>query len=259
MAISTLDSIARMILWAAAIWLFRQHHKAPEDFAVSRGAMSVNWLYDHVFDIFDEPLAFPITKWINQRPYPAGLMHFFGLFGSSYIIPTTPETLKDVLSTHAYDYEKATAFKTYTTRFWGHGIVSQEQEEHRQNRKLYLPVFNQGNVRKLARTLFTKATQFADRIADPEVADDSPLPHLRRAGVSCAVVPIVKVSALVSLDVTGILAYGVDFEAIRGQRPDIFEAHEMLLASTREKRMLFLLYNLAPRWFLNLMPFPGGQ
>ncbi|RAH74947.1 cytochrome P450 [Aspergillus aculeatinus CBS 121060] len=42
-------------------------------------------------------------------------MHFFGLFGSSYIIPTTPETLKDVLSTHAYDYEKASAFKKYTT------------------------------------------------------------------------------------------------------------------------------------------------
>ncbi|PYI35496.1 cytochrome P450 [Aspergillus indologenus CBS 114.80] len=291
MAVATLHNVARMILWATAIWLFRQCHKAPEDFVVSCGALiclwvvlksfviclrtlnrrhssplkgipgpeSINWLYDHVFDIFDEPLAFNITKWINQRPYPAGLMHFFGLFGSSYIIPTTPETLKDVLSTHAYDYEKATAFKTYTTRFWGHGIVSQEQEEHRQNRKTYLPVFNQGNVRKLAGTLFTKATQFADRISDPEFADDSPPPHLRRAGVSSAVVPIVKLSALISLDVTGILAFGVDFETILGRRPEIFEAHETLFASTKEKRRLFLLYNLAPRWLIYLIPFPVAR
>lgn len=51
-----------------------------------------------MFDIFDEPLANAVTHWINERPYPHGLMHFFGLFGSEYIVPTDQDGLVEVLA-----------------------------------------------------------------------------------------------------------------------------------------------------------------
>jgi len=60
-----------------------------------------------VFDIFDEPLAKNVTAWINERDYPGGLMHFFGLFGSEYIVLTDHEGLVEVLSTRSYDFEKS--------------------------------------------------------------------------------------------------------------------------------------------------------
>ncbi|OJJ65867.1 hypothetical protein ASPBRDRAFT_35596 [Aspergillus brasiliensis CBS 101740] len=68
----------------------RRHHSTFNDLP---GPESANWLYDHVFDVFDEPLAKNVTRWINERCYPHGLMHFFGLFGSEYIVPTDPEGL----------------------------------------------------------------------------------------------------------------------------------------------------------------------
>ncbi|KAF4766017.1 hypothetical protein HAV15_010434 [Penicillium sp. str.  len=218
----------------------------------SREDNSINWLYDHIFDIFDEPLAFNVTQWINERAYPGGLLHFFGLFGSSYIVPTSAEALTEVLSTRAYDYEKASSFKRYTTRFWGHGLVSQEQEEHKRNRKNYLPVFNQTNIAKLKPILFAKSIQFVDHISELCATDDTK----HTAKPNSTVVSITKVTAMVSLDVTGIIALGTDFETILGKNHEIVEAHEMLFSSSKDKRLLFLLYNIAPRWVLDLLRFP---
>jgi cytochrome P450 len=64
---------------------------------------------------------------------------------------------------------------------------------------------------------------------------------------------------MVSLDITGIIALGVDFETILGKNHEIFQAYEMLFTSTNEKRTLFMLYNLAPQWVLSLLPFPVAE
>ncbi|KAF3016971.1 hypothetical protein E8E15_005277 [Penicillium rubens] len=203
-----------------------------------------------MFDIFDEPLASRVTNWINERPYPEGLMHTFGLFGSSYVFPTNPQALADVLSMHAYDYVKPTGFKRYTVRFWGHGIVSQEQEEHKQHRKTYLPVFSQQNVSRLKGILSRKSMQFVDHIADLCTQEQSWDPSC----TPTAVVNITETVAKVSLDVTGIISLGVDFETILGNHQEVFKAHEMLFTSTSEKKLLFLLFDIMPPWLLNILP-----
>ncbi|KAJ5170962.1 uncharacterized protein N7500_003745 [Penicillium coprophilum] len=255
------DIVTRFALWASTIWFLTRYLgiQSQSSLLLSGEIVvswillnSINWLYDHVFDVFDEPLAFNIKDWINDRAYPDGLLHFFGLFGSSYIIPTSPEALTEVLSTRAYDYEKTTAFKKFTIRFWGHGIVSQEQEEHKRNRKTYLPVFNQGNVNKLKGMLFKKSTQFVDHVLELCATENDK----NITPANSALIPISKTAAMVSLDVTSIISLGVDFETIVGKNHEIFEAYEMLFSGTADKRFLFLLYNIAPQWFLDVWPFP---
>ncbi|KAH8426343.1 uncharacterized protein LDX57_004086 [Aspergillus melleus] len=59
---------------------------------------------------------------------------------------------------------------------------------------------------------------------------------------------------MVSMDATGIIGLGVDFETILGKNHEIFHAHEMLFASSKEKRALFALFNLAPQWLLKFIP-----
>ncbi|PWY75351.1 cytochrome P450 [Aspergillus heteromorphus CBS 117.55] len=202
------------------------------------------WLYGHAFDIFDEPLGRRITDWGNAQAYPHGLMHFFGLFGVSYLVPTSPAALAEVLSTRAYDYVKPAGFKRFTRRFWGHGIVSQEQEEHRLHRKTYQAVFNQGNIAQARGPLSTKSRQLVDRIHG--LCAPSPS--------HSAIVPVTQLTARVSLDVTGLIALGVDFETILDRNPQVLEAHEALFAGSRDKRTLFALYNAAPRWLGGLIP-----
>ncbi|OJJ50615.1 hypothetical protein ASPZODRAFT_86121 [Penicilliopsis zonata CBS 506.65] len=256
-----------MSLWSSAIWLLTRYLDiyANSLFLLSGEVVgswvlfavlsSRNWLYDHVFDIFDEPLAWNVSKWINDREYPEGLMHFFGIFGSSYVVPTSPAALTDVLSTHAYDYSKPSAFKRYTTRFWGHGIISQEQDEHRTHRKTYLSVFNQSNVARLNSTLFAKSMQFVDRVSD--TCEESGIQDI--TGLKSAVIPIYELCALVSLDVDGIFSLDFDFNTICGENREIFEAHETLFSSTPQVRKLFLLYNIAPQWLLDIFPSSAAK
>lgn len=139
-----------------------------------------------MFDFFDNRLAAAVTTWINERAYPDGLMHAFGLFGKSYIFPTDPNTLSEVLSLRAYDYVKPTGFKRYTLRFWGHGIVSQEQEEHKQNRKPYINVYSQRNVERLEEVLTAKSMQFVDHVTD--LCNQS-----HRDGLDCAPSAVVNI------------------------------------------------------------------
>ncbi|KAL4888280.1 cytochrome P450 [Aspergillus ambiguus] len=235
------------VIFIAGKTLYRRNYSPLKNLP---GPNSNNWLYGHMFEIFDEPLAAPVTTWINERLYPQGLMHVFGLFGTSYIFPTSPQALAEVLSVRAYDYVKPTGFKRYTLRFWGHGIVSQEQEEHKQHRKTYLPVFNQQNIDRLKGMLSTKSMQLFNHIAELCTKEQS-----HDSSSECAeVVNITETIAKVSLDVTGIISLGVDFETILGNHKEVFHAHEMLFTSTNEKKFLFLLYNIAPQWLLNILP-----
>lgn len=94
--------------------------------------------------------------------------------------------------------------------------------------------------------------QFVDHISDLCATDDTK--HIPNP--NSTVVSITKVTAMVSLDVTGIIALGTDFETILGKNHEIVEAHEMLFSSSKDKRLLFLLYNIAPRWVLDLLRFP---
>ncbi|KAJ5607769.1 hypothetical protein N7537_004388 [Penicillium hordei] len=94
--------------------------------------------------------------------------------------------------------------------------------------------------------------QFVDRILELCATDDTK----HKAKHNYTIVPITKVTAMVSLDVTGIIALGTDFEIIVGKNHEIVEAHEMLFSNSKDKRLLFLLYNIAPQWVLDLLRIP---
>ncbi|KAE8154367.1 cytochrome P450 [Aspergillus avenaceus] len=212
------------------------------------GPKSPSWLCGHALNIFDEPLAFNVTEWINARPYPDGLMHFYGLLGSEYIVPTNGEGLVEVLSTRAYDFEKTNAFRRYAIRFFGDGLVSAEQELHKRDRKTYLPIYNKSAVTKMQPMLTSKSKQFVDRILD--------LCHSNQGGLKggTTVIPIAEMTGRISLDIISITAFGIDFETILGKNHDIFEAYEMIFASTYHKRSRFMWHNIAPPWLINMIP-----
>ncbi|OJI81601.1 hypothetical protein ASPTUDRAFT_31477 [Aspergillus tubingensis CBS 134.48] len=225
--------------------LLRRNHSAFNDIP---GPQSANWLYDHVFDIFDEPLANAVTHWINERPYPHGLMHFFGLFGSEYIVPTDQDGLVEVLATHSYDYEKSRAFRRYANRFFGDNLVSQEQEIHKANRKTFLPVLNQTNIHVIHPLLTAKSRQFNEYISS--LSDNVAESDTQKAAVVCITDAVFRAT----LDTAGIVALGIDLETIKGKNIPLFKAMKTLFTSNREKKKRFILHNLLPHWIDRLIP-----
>ncbi|KAI3025101.1 hypothetical protein CBS147345_2805 [Aspergillus niger] len=213
---------------------------------------SVNWLYDRVFDVFDEPLAKNVTAWVNERAYPGGLMHFFGLFGSEYIVPTDHEGLVEVLSTRSYDFEKSRAFRRYSVRFFGDSLVTQEQEVHNRNRKTFMPVFNQTNINAVRPPLTSKSRQFNDYISSLlKMSGES---QRSSEGRGTAVVPVTDVVFRATMDTGSILALGIDLETIKGRNTHILQAFKTLFASNRQKKIRFILHNLLPGWLDQLVP-----
>ncbi|GKZ21798.1 hypothetical protein AbraIFM66951_008738 [Aspergillus brasiliensis] len=247
---------AIIVVWSTALpltlcitTLLRRHYSTFSDLP---GPESVNWLYDHVFDIFDEPLAKSVTRWINERSYPQGLMHFFGLLGSEYIVPTDPEGLVEVLSTRAYDYEKSYAFRKYSTRFFGDNLVSQEQEVHKANRKIFMPALNQTNVLAVRPLLTAKSRQFNHYISSLSTTfgeDDMKGKH-RKTAVVCVTDAVFRAT----MDAGSILALGIDLETIKGQNAPMFQAMKTIFASNRRKRIRFILHNILPNWIDKLIP-----
>ncbi|SPB46694.1 Major Facilitator Superfamily protein [Aspergillus niger] len=216
------------------------------------GPQSVNWLYDRVFDVFDEPLAKNVTAWVNERAYPGGLMHFFGLFGSEYIVPTDHEGLVEVLSTRSYDFEKSRAFRRYSVRFFGDSLVTQEQEVHNRNRKTFMPVFNQTNINAVRPPLTSKSRQFNDYISSLlKMSGES---QRSSEGRGTAVVPVTDVVFRATMDTGSILALGIDLETIKGRNTHILQAFKTLFASNRQKKIRFILHNLLPGWLDQLVP-----
>ncbi|GLA28502.1 hypothetical protein AnigIFM63326_006081 [Aspergillus niger] len=213
---------------------------------------SVNWLYDRVFDVFDEPLAKNVTAWINERAYPGGLMHFFGLFGSEYIVPTDHEGLVEVLSTRSYDFEKSRAFRRYSVRFFGDSLVTQEQEVHNRNRKTFMPVFNQTNINAVRPLLTSKSRQFNEYISS--LLKMSGEGQRSSEGRGTAVVPVTDVVFRATMDTGSILALGIDLETIKGRNTHILQAFKTLFASNRQKKIRFILHNLLPGWLDQLVP-----
>lgn len=205
-----------------------------------------------MFDIFDEPLARNVTRWINENCYPQGLMHFYGLFGSEYMVPTDPDGLVEVLSTRSYDYEKPRAFRRYSVRFFGDNLVSQEQEIHKANRKTFMPVFNQTNIHVIHPLLTAKSRQLNDYIST--LSANHHEGHMKGEDRKAPVVCITDVVFKATMDTASIIALGIDLETIKGQNTHIFKAMKTLFTSNRQRRIRFILHNLLPRWMDILIP-----
>ena len=70
-----------------------------------------------------------------------GLLLLHGLLGSEYLLPTSPESLADVLTHQAYDFEKPSSLRRYVQHFSGGGLLFEEGIKHKERKKLVMPAF----------------------------------------------------------------------------------------------------------------------
>ncbi|KAJ5730575.1 uncharacterized protein N7483_005083 [Penicillium malachiteum] len=209
---------------------------------------SESFFFQNSSAIFDEPLGNRITHWVNTIPND-GLLHFFGLFGSEYLVPTSIESLSDVLTNRSYQFQKTSGFRRYGIRFFGDGIVVQESDKHKQSRKSFLQAFNQRQVDRLKPVLSSKASQIVQYVWEKCTLYENGEKNLKAANVKVG-----EFSRLISLDVMGIIALGHDFHGISGQSQQIFEIFQALFSSSDQKRSHFMWHNCAPPWLINMFP-----
>ncbi|KAJ5132235.1 hypothetical protein N7448_006393 [Penicillium atrosanguineum] len=250
-----LESLAPFAVWICGTWLSyfililawrilgRKWFSPLKDLP---GPKSGNIIFQNASAIFDEPLGTQITNWVNSIPNE-GLLHFHGFMGTEYLVATSVESLSDVLTNRSYQFQKTSGLRRYAERFFGRGIVIQEGDEHKKNRKSFVQVFNQRQVDKLKPILSSKATQIVQHLSKKCVRDNEKTEKL-------ATIRVNEFAKLISFDVMGIIALGMDFNSILDQNLEIFDLFQTLFASDSLKKSHFMWHNCAPPWLVTMFP-----
>ncbi|KAJ5733724.1 hypothetical protein N7493_002510 [Penicillium malachiteum] len=212
------------------------------------GPKSESLFFQNSSAIFDQPLGNRITHWVNTMPND-GLLRFFGLFGSEYLVPTSVESLSDVLTNRSYQFQKTSGFRRYGIRFFGDGIVVQESEKHKQSRKSFVQAFNQRQVERLKPVLSSKAFQIVQHVSEKCTVYENGEKNSKATKVNVG-----QFARLISLDVMGIIALGHDFHGISGHNQHIFKIFQTLFSLGDQKRSHFMWHNCAPPWLINMFP-----
>ncbi|KAL7265815.1 hypothetical protein RUND412_011658, partial [Rhizina undulata] len=175
-------------------------------------------------------------------------------------MPTTPETLKEILHQKSYIFIKPPEMRLNIGKILGPtGLLFSEGEEHKQQRRILLPAFSHGHIKNLVPVFWTKARELTVKLEDIArvsqiVLDGKPVVEMNRW------------TSLVTLDIIGEAGFGYNFHALEsanldGSVPDsgedaseLSKAYRTIFTQTRQARMLGLANLFFPSWLIRNLP-----
>ncbi|KAJ5200993.1 hypothetical protein N7449_005796 [Penicillium cf. viridicatum] len=102
-------------------------------------------------------------------------------------------------------------------------------------------------VDKLKPILSSKASQIVQHVPENCVSDNE-------KGAKFATINVNEFAKLISQDVMGIIALGIDFNSILGQNLEIFDVFQTLFSSNDHKKSHFMWHNSAPPSLVTMFP-----
>ncbi|KAF7984103.1 hypothetical protein HWV62_16712 [Athelia sp. TMB] len=119
-----------------------------------------NWLTGHFPEAFSvDPDIFSVDCFNKYGP----IHTISGLFGKKRIVIQDSKALAHLIK-NAYDYPKTNMVRGEIGRGVGHGVLWEEGENHKRQRKMLNPAFSAGSVKALAPVFTQLALQLADRL-----------------------------------------------------------------------------------------------
>jgi len=146
-----LVDFAVFLVWRVLIWpfFFNPLRHLP-------GPTSYNFLAGNTSAQFSKPPGEEFRKWTASIPND-GLLRFRSIGNVDRLVPTTPETLKSVMSDNSYDYEKPSGVRKFLVMILGNGLIISEDSLHKFQRKHLLPAFQLKNIRGLYPVFWEKS------------------------------------------------------------------------------------------------------
>ena len=108
-------------------------------------------------------MGVPHFDWINSVPNN-GLIRYLGILNIERIFPTSPEALKDILTSHCYDFPKFPGFLGLMERILEQGLLNCEGNDHKFQRKMLIPAFQNRHVMSLVPIFWSKSTELVSNL-----------------------------------------------------------------------------------------------
>lgn len=109
--------------------------------------------------IYESPRGKTALKWMEKLP-DAELIVIPDQAGLAPVIVSGPDALRDILSTHADDFEKPWGVRAFLARAIGWGLIMAEGHEHKRQKKALTPAFNIRRIRELYDLMWDKTQIF---------------------------------------------------------------------------------------------------
>lgn len=109
--------------------------------------------------LYESPRGKTALKWMEQLPN-AEMIAVPGRVGLAPVIVSGPEALRDILSTHADDFEKPWGIRAFLARAIGWGLILAEGHEHKVQKRALTPGFNIRRIRELYGLMWEKTQIF---------------------------------------------------------------------------------------------------
>ncbi|KAI4864228.1 cytochrome P450 [Hypoxylon rubiginosum] len=195
------------------------------------------------------------VKWMKDFP-DAPIIRYLTFANTEVLVCNSLNSFRDVLQTNCYAFHKPDRWRRMMVEITGKGVLSLEDDEHRQHRKMLTGAFSTFNVKKLEPVFQSKTKELGD-ILDLTISQNNG---------GYGVIDCTDVFSKATLDVIGVTVLGVELANLKsvsiGDKPSsqskqvnsgkeytFHDAYEIIFAQSFIGKILFFANAFVPtRW-----------
>ncbi|KAI9794597.1 MAG: hypothetical protein M1816_004484 [Peltula sp. TS41687] len=193
-----------------------------------------------------EAAGAPLEEWINAIPND-GLIRYRGIFNADRLLLTSPRAMGEVMTQKSYDFVKPGMLRGPLMRILGVGMLLAEGDEHKTQRKNFMPAFAFRHVKDLYPIFWSKSQELVEAIA--REANKA-----REHSGEDVVIEIGEWASRATLDIIGVAGMGKDFNAIQDPNTDLSRVYRVVFKPTKGAQILAVLSLFLPRWIMHRLP-----
>ncbi|OCL12342.1 cytochrome P450 [Glonium stellatum] len=202
--------------------------------------------------IMRDPSGEPQRQWAEQVPNE-GLIRYSFIFNEHRVLLTSTKALAEVLVHRNYDFIKPERLRSGLGRLLGIGILLAEGEEHKRQRRTLMPAFAFRHIKDLYPIFWKKSKELIEAmdvaIQKPDIPGEQP----------ASTVEIGNWVSRATLDIIGVAGLGQDFGAIKDPGNELNQTYRSIFTTTRVARLMQILGNIIPVWFLRALPVKRNE
>lgn len=166
----------------------------------------VGWLpfMGNFVEIVKEESGAPHKRWAKKY---GGIFTYHGQWNTPRVVVTDHLLLKEVLTSHEYDYIKSPETSDFLRRILGNGLLVAEGATHRHQRKMLNPAFSVNSIRSVLPLMAIPGHRLRDNWLAMIHSTENKVDN------ECTEIQVSSGLSLATLDVIG-WAFGQDFKSL---------------------------------------------
>ncbi|KAK7952862.1 cytochrome P450 [Apiospora saccharicola] len=187
-------------------------------------------------------------KWRPCVPHQ-GFLYYLHIFNSQRVIVASPSAVQE-LCVRADDFTKPRLIRLLAQRFLGMGLVLAETEQHRAQRRVFLPIFAPRHVREMYPIFWAKTREVTQKLVG--IIESSGAEG--RSNERVAVLEVGHWSSRAALDIVTMATLGKDFGSVENEHSLLAKSYRNALEPTRGHLVQAMFKLFFPSWIVDNMP-----